>query len=698
MSAQSAVPLIILSPTREPVEAVNGILRRAGQPAHCTWIPALPDLADALVQLNPELLVVMGNGGLDDAALAARVRDQTTPEVPLIAIADRTDEETVGIAMRRGARDVVSLGAPTHLEAVMMRELRSFRLERALNQTLQSARDYRRQLETVLERSNDAIAQVQEGIVVDANESWLEMFGISERQTVVGQPLMDLFDSSSHAALKGALTACLQGRWSDHVLDATALKAEGGTTHLEIVLSVGQFEGEPCVRLIVPAQRRDEHQLADDLADAVRRDPATGLLHRRALIEAMRERLATPAPGGVRYLVQVRLDKFATIERDVGLDGSEQVLVGFADLLKSELSPKDIVGRFGGVSFLALIERGNERDVEAWSEQLLERVRKHLFHVGTKSLSATCSLGFGVVPHGNPDLDKAIDDAITACRRSRQRGGNQSFTIDRADADTRVQAYDQIWVKHIKQALMENRFRLVQQPVASLMGEDLQMFDLLVRMVDHQGKEVLPSEFMPAAERNDLLKNIDRWVIGASLSLAAQRKPGCLFVRLSKDSIADASMPDWLDGQLKASKAQPARVCFKVTEEIAGTHQAQLQVLARALKQRGLRFAIERFGAGRDPIGLLQAVPLDFVKIDGALIQGIAGNEELQQRIRQIVDVAQKRRVQTIAERVEDANTMAVLFQLGVQFVQGYFVQEPQEVVLTGGGTQMPAAATGTGR
>jgi EAL domain-containing protein (putative c-di-GMP-specific phosphodiesterase class I) len=272
------------------------------------------------------------------------------------------------------------------------------------------------------------------------------------------------------------------------------------------------------------------------------------------------------------------------------------------------------------------------------------------------------------------------------------------FTLDRADADTRVQAYDQIWVKHIKQALMENRFRLVQQPVASLMGEDLQMFDLLVRMVDHQGKEVLPSEFMPAAERNDLLKNIDRWVIGASLSLAAQRKPGCLFVRLSKDSIADASMPDWLDGQLKASKAQPVRVCFKVTEEIASTHQAQLQVLARALKQRGLRFAIERFGAGRDPVGLLQAVPLDFIKIDGALIQGIAGNEELQQRIRQIVDAAQKRRVQTIAERVEDANTMAVLFQLGVQFVQGYFVQEPQEVILTGGGMQQPIAATGTGR
>ncbi len=695
MSSQAAVPLIILSSTREPVEAVNGILRRAGQPAHCTWIPALPDLADALVQINPELLVVIGSG-TEEAALAARVRDQTTPEVPLIVVAERFDEEAIGIAMRRGARDVVSLSAPLRLEAVMMRELRSFRLERALNMTLQSARDYRRQLETVLERSNDAIAQVQEGIVVDANESWLQLFGIGARDAVVGQPLMDLFDAGSHAALKGALAACLQGRWNDHVLSAAALSRDGTTMPLDIILSAGQIEEETCVRLIVPARRRDENQLAADLADAVRRDPATGMLHRRALIEAIRERLSTPAPGGVRYLALVRIDKFASIERDAGIDGSENVLTEFADLLKTQLAPRDLVGRFGGVAFLALIERGNEHDVEAWAEQLLERTRRHVFHVGTNSLNATCSVGLAVVPHRDTELGAAIDDALDACRRSRQRGGNQSFTIDRADADTRVQAYDQIWVKHIKAALMENRFRLVQQPIASLMGDDLQMFDVLVRMVDLQGKEVLPSEFMPAAERNDLLKNIDRWVIGASLSFAAQRKLDCLFVRLSRDSVVDESMAVWLDGQFRATKAQPARICFKVTEEVAGRQLAQLQVAVRALKQRGARFAIERLGSGRDPLGLIQALPLDFVKIDGAMVQGIAEDEELQRRVRTIVEEAQKRGVRTIAERVEDANTMAVLFQLGVQFVQGYFVQEPKEVVLAAAPTQV--AATGTGR
>jgi EAL domain-containing protein (putative c-di-GMP-specific phosphodiesterase class I) len=253
---------------------------------------------------------------------------------------------------------------------------------------------------------------------------------------------------------------------------------------------------------------------------------------------------------------------------------------------------------------------------------------------------------------------------------------------DRADADTRVQSYDLVWVKHIKAALMENRFRLVQQPVASLQGEDPAMFDVLVRMIDGSGKEVLPSEFMAAAERNDLMKNIDRWVVGASLSFAAQRKPGCLFVRLSKDTVADATFQGWLENHVRSSRADPGRLCFQVNEGIASTYAPQVKALAGVLRQRGFRFAIDGFGSGRDSQGLLDAVPLDFVKIDGALVQSLAADQGLQQRTRTLVDAATKRLIQTIAERVEDANTMAVLWQLGVQYIQGYFINEPEQVVL----------------
>ncbi len=259
------------------------------------------------------------------------------------------------------------------------------------------------------------------------------------------------------------------------------------------------------------------------------------------------------------------------------------------------------------MSFLALLERGNERDVEAWSEQLIAKCGKQIVKIGAKSMQLTCTVGLSVVTPSGANLDATIADAVDACRKGRGRGGNQAVTSDKADNDARVKSYDAVWVKHIKAALMENRFRLVQQPVASLQGDDLGMFDVLVRMIDGGGKEVLPSEFMAAAERNDLLKNIDRWVVGASLSFAAQRKPGCLFVRLSKDTVRDASFLDWLDNQLRASRGEPSRLCFQIPESMAASQITEATNLAGKLRTRGFKFAMDAFGSGRDPLGLLNS-------------------------------------------------------------------------------------------
>jgi EAL domain-containing protein (putative c-di-GMP-specific phosphodiesterase class I) len=187
---------------------------------------------------------------------------------------------------------------------------------------------------------------------------------------------------------------------------------------------------------------------------------------------------------------------------------------------------------------------------------------------------------------------------------------------------------------------------------------------------------------MAAAGRNDLLKNIDRWVVGASLSFAAQKKPECLFVRLSKESARDTGFIEWLDNHLRSSRAEPQRLCFQITEESAASYVPQAKALAAELRERRFRFALEGFGSGRDSFGMLESMPLDFVKIDGTLIQGLAADQQTQIRVRALVEAARRRGIQTIGERVEDANTMAVLWQIGVQYIQGYFVNEPEEVVL----------------
>jgi diguanylate cyclase (GGDEF)-like protein/PAS domain S-box-containing protein len=677
LTGQNAVPLIVLSAARDPAEAINSALRQAGQPVQCTWLPTLRDLGDALTQINAQL-VIHAAASDEELSAAIGIRDRLAPEVPLLVLASDASEARIAAAMALGARDVITVANPQRLQAVVMRELAAARIERTLAATLKAERMARTQLDNVLERSNDAIMQVQEGIVVEANPAWLELSGVEEG--ISGQPVMDLFEESTHVALRGALAACLQGRWHNHALRANALLGDGTVLPVEMSLALGEHEGEPCVRLVVPSRPQQELKAAAAALTQVL--AADGMLPRTELLAGLAERLSRPSPGGMRCVAVIRADKFAALERIVGLAASEEILTELTRLIRESLHPKELAGRFGGVRFLALLERGNENDITAWAEQLLARVQKHLVHLGEKEVSITCTIGLSVVTPGQTKLDAVILDALECCRKGVIRGGNQSLMSDRADTENRVMSYDKVWVKHIKAALMENRFRLVQQPIASLQGEDPRMFDVLVRMIDPQGKEVLPSEFMAAAARNDLMKNIDRWVVGASLSFAAQKKPECLFVRLSRETARDPGFLEWLDNHLRSSRAEPRRLCFQVNEESAASHLSETKALATRLRERKFRFAIESFGSGRDSQGLLEAVPLDFVKIDGTLVQGLRGDPKLQLRARVLIEAATRRSIQTIGERVEDANTMAVLWQLGVQYIQGYFVNQPEEVVL----------------
>jgi PAS domain S-box-containing protein/diguanylate cyclase (GGDEF)-like protein len=671
--------------SQDHVEAINSTLRNAGHPVHCTWLPDARDLADAITQLNPELLIAfISELGIDLGSLI-KIKQQSAPEMPIVIVREQVDEAIIAEAMRAGAQDVVTLANRSRLQSVVTRELRSHRLERALSKTISSAREYREQLQRFLEGSADAITHVQEGIIVDANRAWLELFGYSGEDALTGTPLMDLFEQETHPALKGALVACLQGKWTDHALKVQALLSDGSSVPLTLNLASVNYENEPATRISIAANnRRPDNDLELQLAHAVKNDASTGFLQQRYLLTAIQERCANAMKGGVRQFAYVKPDRFAEIQSTIGVLASEDFVGQLAEALRTELTPNDLCGRFSGNGFLILLERGTARDVETWAENVVARIRAHSFSFDQKNLGVTVTVGLGLLPATNPDIGSTIADAVSAARRGRDLGGNQMYAVDKSDTETRVQAYDKIWVKHIKSALMENRFRLVQQPIASLLGEDKGMFDVLVRMLDEQGGEVLPAEFIRAAERNDLMKNIDRWVIGASMTFAANRKASCIFVRLSKDTILDKSVIGWLEAQLRSLKLEPKRLCFQVTEELATQYVRQTTELSESLRKLGFRFALEHFGTGRDPFKLLSGIGMHFIKVDGSLMQGLATNQLQQQRVKGLVEAAKGKGVETVAERVEDANTMAVLWQLGIEFIQGYFVNAPEDVTISG--------------
>ena len=681
MAETGAIPVVVLSRQQDPVEVINSTLRNAGHPVHCTWVRDLSSLGDALAQSAPQLIFLCSSDPEETlAALEARQRYAT--QVPTLLVRDTLTEDDLAEALKLGAQDVVTLRSRPRLQAVAGRELHAARLDHALAGTLASARQYRDQMKAFMTGSTDAIAHVEEGIVVDVNPAWVELFGHEEAAAFLGQPLMDFFQQRSHAALKGALVATAQGRWANHSLQAVALMPAGTELPVQIEFERFEFEGEPAVRMRVPTQTRDLETLTRQLDEALQFDTTTGLMKRAAFVEQATTHAAQPLKAGLRALVYVEPDRLAAVENELGPLAAEDLLEGIGQQLRAQLQPGDLAARVTARGFALLVERGNTRDLDAWVARVLQRVSEHVFNSGDRALSFTCSAGATLLNAHGEGLAAALHSSVKAARNASAAGGNRLRRPEPSAEKPEIEAADQAWATRIKSALMANRFRLVHQPIASLVGEGEPMFDLVVRMLDERNEEVLPSEFLAAAQRTDLMKTIDRWVVGAAMSFCAERNNARVFVRLSTDSMRDQTLGAWLQQQIKSSGVDPQRVVFELHEETAARHLEEIRVLQALVKPLGFQFALENFGSGRDPDGLLGHLAASYVKIDGALMQGLATDRALQEQVKLLVQLARARGITTIAERVEDANTMAVLWQLGVEFVQGYFVGNAEEVVL----------------
>lgn len=684
MSDTSAVPVIVLSRHEDNAEAINRVLRNSGRAAHVQRIDDAGDLAESLGSGEWELVVVFSAENETLLATAASVLDAAGVEIPLISCREELNEDVIADDIGAGAHDAVSLRRTDRLGAVLERALKSGRLNRALKGAVRSASSYREQLQQVVAGTGDAIAHVGEGIVLDANHAWARLFGFDDEQALPGLTFMDLFSSEHQPAIKGALVACAQGRWPPQGLKATGINRQDQPVALMLELEPARFDDEDCVRVRVPARgQEDDESLAERLQAALRLDQATGLFGRRYLLEQMAERLEEDAPAGVQALVLFRVDDFYSLHRQVGVHGLELVLAGVADVLRDAVHSRDLFGRLATHEFGALVARGTRRDLKAWVESVISRVARTLFEAGGKSVSLSISAGIAMIERRGIGADDLYAEASEALARASELAGGQVGMSQKAEDSSRMEEQDQLWLSRIKRALIENRFRLADQPIASLSGEDRDLHDLFVRMIDEQGEEVMPAQFMRAAERNKVIKNIDRWVIGAAFSFCLAHPGATALVRLSKDTMLDGMLPAWLETCRKNTKLPEGAVVFQVTEEVAASHLKQTLDMVNRLKKIGFGFSLEAFTAGPGSAQLLSHLPMDYLKIDGSLMQGLAGDEPLQERVKAIVEQARTRDIRTIAERVEDANTMAVLWQLGVHYIQGYQIREP-EVVLSG--------------
>ena len=671
-----------MSTNQDDVQLVNGSLRDAGHAAHCHWIETPGRFDDILRKERIELIILNLNTYPDSVRQVVKQKDAFIPEVPVIALSESADEEAILKAMKDGAGDLVSNHQKARLQAVVSRELRAFRVERALNTTINSATEYRKQLHDYMQNSSTAIAYVQDGIFTEVNNSWLSLFEAKSSEEVIGLPLMDNFREESHAAVKGALIASAKGKWQKgDKLKANSRVRDGDAAALELEFQLVEFDDGPYIQIRITPPVKGAEEPTKLVHEALKRDPTTLFFNRAQFLDRITKRLKRKPSSGLHALVYIKPDDFSEVRNAVGILETEEILSQFSEEMRKRLHPRDVAGRFEGTVVMALLERGNERDAEVWGQQLVDHIRKHEFKIGEQKVQLTCTVGVVGISGVYSSLEEIVSAAADAHEQGKSSGGNSVFLRESDDVDTRLRQYDEIWVKRIKAAMMENRFRLAQLPIAGLRSDSNKMSDMLVRMIDEQGNAILPSEFLPAAERNNLMKTIDRWIITASIEYCKEHNADNVFIRISRPSMQDSSLVEWIKSELRSHEVEPAHLCVQIPEQEAAKYIKEAKHKSEELREAGIGFALEHYGVDKNRFQILDILQPNYIKIDGELMHSLMTDTSLQESVRQLASAADQRKIQTIAERVENANAMAVLFQLGVHYMQGHYVHEP-EVVL----------------
>ena len=682
LNGRQSISIAVLTEKQDDVEIINGALRDAGHVAHCHWIATPGKLDNLLSDENVELLILNCDHYKDSIQQVIKQKDLYIPEAPVIVAQASADEASIQKAMQAGACDLVSITLKSRLQSVVSRELRAGRIERALNSTLQSAREYKRQLKDSMESSSSSIALVQEGMITEINDAWLAQFAVKDKDSVIGTPVMDTFEKESHAALKGALIATIEGKWQagERLFVKSLIQTNDNNEH-RLEFRKFDLDDGPCVQLRVAAIPQVTVEPTKLVHDALKRDPTTLFYHRSQFLERVTKRLRKRPAQGTHCLVYIKPDKFSEVHKTIGVLQSEEVIAQLAEEVRKHMHPRDVAGRFEGTSIMVLLERGSARDAQVWGQQVCDHIENFTFEVEDKSANITCTVGTCAVSEVFSNLEEFIAATISAHTLGKKSGGNTSHLDESTDGNTKQMRIDAAWVKQLKSALREDRFRLAQLPIAGLRSDSVKMYDLLVRMIDVNGKSVLPSEFLPAAERNDMMKIIDRWMLKSAVEFCNENKADHVFVRLSHQSIADATTAAWMKEHLNTRNFDCSRLVVQVPERDAAKHIKQTRALVSQTREIGIGFALEHYGVDKERFQILDILEPDYIKLDGEMMHTLITNTTLQDTVSKVVKAAQQRRIKTIAERVENANAMAVLYQLGLDFMQGHYVHEPNVVL-----------------
>jgi diguanylate cyclase (GGDEF)-like protein/PAS domain S-box-containing protein len=549
----------------------------------------------------------------------------------------------------------------------------------------------RRQAQTTLESLGEGIVTADtQGRIDYMNSSAEKLVGINREQALGKQfgDVVNLIDEGDRQNLGDPISRCLEKRQNISLGRRALLMPSDGDNEVSIDASASPIMGPDDSVIGAVLIMRDVGELrglAREMTYQASHDALTGLFNRPEF-----ERNVTLALNAAKesddqhVLCFLDLDRFKTVNDTVGHMAGDNMLREVASLIRQHVRDSDVVARLGGDEFGLLLLKCPLDKARQITEDICAGVREYRFTWQDQVFDVGVSIGVVEIAHASSSLEDLLGAADSACYVAKQQGRGQVHVYSVRDEAGARQRGEIHWLRKLQNAIRDKKFELYVQPIISVSGRipSGPAMEVLLRMDDADEGLILPSRFIRAAERYQLMGELDRWVVEttlASIGSGAIRLPDerSVAINLSGQTMADADFLDFVVNALDHSQVAPAKLCFEVTESAVLRDFEHAKRFIDVLHGMGCYFALDDFGSDIGSLSSVQGLSIDFLKLDGTYTRDLNTNVVNQEVVVSVTRLSRALGFKVVAEQVEDQNSFDTLRDLGVDFIQGNFVDEP---------------------
>ena len=576
-----------------------------------------------------------------------------------------------------------------------------FTTQRKLRVALQRAEKSEIELSNQKEKAEVTLHSITEsvitvdpyGVIQYINPAAEQLFNakINDVYNLQLSDLVRIVSDSSGEKIEDPLVSCFEKQHTVNLPEHSSLIA-GDDKVVAVEASVAPMkngEGNIIGAVMVIQDVSNTRKLTRQLSYQASHDMLTGLYNRLKFEECVEEvLLSIKDEHHVHSLCYLDLDQFKLVNDTCGHVAGDELLRRLPELFHKVLRSGDVVARLGGDEFGVLLENCELSQAALIADKVRQEIKDFRFVWEEKVFTIGVSIGVVGIDENVKDLSKIMSSADLACYAAKDSGRNRVHVYESSDELVSERHGEMHWTARITRAMEDNRFVLYRQPIVGISGDNKEHYEVLLRMIDEKGGIVPPGAFIPAAERYNLMAAIDRWVINEAFQLLAENESAqvnkeasmVISINLSGDSLSDDGLYDYIVSLKNKHAISLSNVCFEITETVAILNLVKATALINALKEHGCQFSLDDFGSGLSSFAYLKALPVNYIKIDGSFVKDVSVDPVSRAMVDSIQQVGRAMKLDTIAEWVEDEQTLNTLKEIGVNYAQGYHLGRPEAI------------------